>query len=170
MTVCYVALTAPLLAVVACMGDPGAGAGGAGGVSSCGPAPLAAVASHGAQASSITSSSGAPDAGSDAPVDAGCSACAAALNGPDHEAAEAAFCAGSEAFARWADYVSCGCVYDLDAGKAGPCGLDCAATAYCAGVYPKPGTWADPTGACAVCLAVTGPTGCGDQAYWCQKN
>lgn len=108
-----------------------------------------------------SASSGSVGWGWDAGEDASCATCRGALFG---EHALGPFCAGSDAFAAWSAYVSCGCA------KGGACEVECSAGPWCSGVYPVSKAWVDPIGPCANCLLVAGPSGCADQAALCSKN
>jgi len=160
----HIAFTAHavLLAAAACSAYDGAwdADAGKGGAFVFGPVSSSSAKSSGASAHT--------DAGFDVALPDGCSSCKDALHGPDHLAAELTLCpspdGGHGPFVYWLSYVNCGCA------KGGPCALDCASSAYCTGVFPVPGTWTDPEGTCAACLAADGATGCGDEAYFCAQH
>lgn len=143
---------APLVLLSACSsGQSTTGSGGFAAVSSS-----ASTSGGGGQG-------GAPaDAGPDAqPV---CGRCRDALLGPDHLEHELRLCPGTDAGDAWRAYVKCGCE------NLGPCYTACAASAYCAGVTPAPGPWADPIGTCKGCLESPGPNGCEPEALACLKT
>lgn len=131
------------IAMVGCSSTGIAGAGGAGG---------------------SVAASGMGGALADASAEKPCGPCAAALAGPDHLAGELALCQGTLAADAWAAYVLCGCE------NGGPCYTACAPSAFCAGITPSPGLWADPIGTCKGCLDAPGPNGCAPEALACSKT
>jgi len=143
------------------------GAGGACGSSS---EPAATSAS-----STVSSGAGGEpvDAGMDVgqppPEDAkpACGSCNEALFGPDHLAGEHHLCIGSLAEGSWYAWINCACAPPPYVGS---CYAACSGSAFCAGVYPAPGPWADPAQACQACLDAANPNGCAAQWLTCAKT
>ncbi len=140
----------------------------------------AASTATSSQATSSASSAASGMGG--APVDAGmdvvedfpaleaapaCSSCSEALFGPDHLGAEQHLCVGSLAEGSWYAWINCGCAPPPSAGN---CYGACMGSAFCAGVLPAPGPWADPIGACKTCLDAANPAGCAGQKLECAKT
>lgn len=163
---------APLALALACgstISEQDAGLGGSSSTATSSPAPSSS-------ASAISGASGAPvDAGHDAleepppPEDAKpvCGSCDEALFGPDHLAGEQHLCPGSLAEGNWYAWIACACAPPPTMGN---CYSACSGSAFCAGIYPGPGPWADPDGVCKACLGAANPNGCAEQALTCSKT